>query len=175
MSDRIITIVVTIVITGILGVIGSSLAGGALITALGGATKKDLEDLEAKLPSAAPGTVPGLEAGAVVAFDLANGCPEGWLPMSDLDGRVIVSAGANRAAKYGYRDIGGEEEHTLTVEEMPRHIASVSGVLQAPDQQGTGNGSAGRHLRDVTSTPAGGNAAHNNMPPYIALYFCKKE
>ena len=116
MSDRIITIVitvVTIVITGILGVIGSSLAGGALITALGGATKKDLEDLEAKLPSAAPGTVPGLEAGAVVAFDLANGCPEGWLPMSDLDGRVIVSAGANRAAKYGYRDIGGEEEHTL--------------------------------------------------------------
>ena len=119
--------------------------------------------------------------GAVLAFDLANGCPEGWLPMSDLDGRVIVSAGANRAAKYGYRDIGGEEKHTLTVGEMPRHhhnlpTIGLNDIMDDPQisaVRATNPGNFTQHPR--ATDPNGGDQAHNNMPPYIALYFCKKE
>lgn len=67
-------------------------------------------------------------------------------------------------------DIGGENEHTLTVDEVPGHDHSIHSHLVGLAQLGAGS---------VVDTPglggntggAGGGMAHNNMPPYIAMNF----
>lgn len=74
----------------------------------------------------------------------------------------------------------GEATHTLTVDEMPKHKHDLSyrtGVIQT--------GSSGTYYFDVgtsgnwyTNSPSfkesGGNNAHNNMPPYLAVYMWKR-
>ena len=88
---------------------------------------------------------------------------------------------------------GGVEYHALEPQEMPNHghrvVWSSGGKehtisLNAargddPDDAqfqlktgGAESGQAGRHL---LTTQEGASAPHNNMPPFIALYFCKKE
>lgn len=123
-------------------------------------------------------------AGAVVAFD--RSCPEGWRFFESGSGRFILGAGKGRGLSE--REIGdkaGEEEVTLTEAQMPRHAhrpplnketfnTEIPGIGHRfndnAQNQGnhkfTGSGETGF---------AGGGRPHNNMPPYIALYFCKKD
>ena len=44
LGDRFITVVITLVVAGVLGVVGTALTGGALIKALGGVQETDLEE-----------------------------------------------------------------------------------------------------------------------------------
>ena len=100
--------------------------------------------------------------------------------------------------------VGGAETHELLLEETPSHNHSIStgyknggnwhdglaGLAQGDvgiNNQATGidqvfmdrTGGISRdgghgELPKVLSQ-AGESRAHNNMPPYIALYYCKKE
>ena len=173
--DQAIGAAVGVVVAGFLGVIGSALTGGALIKALGGVTATDVADtVKSSL---------GIPKGVVVAFDLPisgdrpEGCPKGWSAMRDLDGRVILGAGLARNQKYGYRDIGGEEEVTLSLPQMPKHQHLLPVAQNEPNEEwafradGEGNWTGVHHR---ISDFSGGDEPHNNMPPYIALYFCKK-
>lgn len=104
------------------------------------------------------------------------------LAVPDLRDRFIVGSGGD----LNPLDTGGENEHTLTVGEMPTHDHStvphshseagavstvINGGLEAPAAAATPaptvTGAAG-----VTVNSAGGGGAHNNMPPYYALRFC---
>jgi microcystin-dependent protein len=75
--------------------------------------------------------------------------------------------------------VGGEEKHTLLEPEMPRHNHAV--YTHAGFEGGETPGASGVppdnktkvHARITSST--GSSLPHNNMPPYIALYFCKYE
>lgn len=134
-----------------------------------------------------------IPTGAVMAFDRPDGCPSGWVDLAEVEpdlfvGRTIVSQGSapGREAR-GFRDVGGTEAHTLTNEEMPAHRHDSGNVTELGPATGNGrldipnadmNGGPGWYGVSATSKPTtavGGNQPHNNMPPYIALYFCKKE
>lgn len=76
---------------------------------------------------------------------------------------------------YSAGATGGEEKHTLTADEMPTHAhmetiyagtGSFSGALL--DWSNSVGGS------QYGTTPTGGSMAHNNMPPYIAVYMWKR-
>ena len=69
---------------------------------------------------------------------------------------------------------GGEATHTLTVDEMPAHSHSVpnmSGYDTGTEWVGQ-NGTAALQTRSTAIS--GGGAAHNNMPPYMAVYMWKR-
>lgn len=143
-------------------------------------------------------TVPG---GAVIAFDRTDldqdNCPPGWDPFVESRGRVIVGAGDPSAApgKFGsdengapltnraLRRHGGAEKHALTTTEMTRHHHPITGL--AWGHSATGNGHPLRLIADdgqpwnnmtgrFGSGEIGKGEPHNNMPPYISLYLCKK-
>lgn len=72
---------------------------------------------------------------------------------------------------------GGEAAHTLTTDEMPKHNHAI------PNQNSAGyNGSYPvMGSKGWVSTPpsqytgnVGGNAPHNNMPPYLAVYIWQR-
>jgi microcystin-dependent protein len=83
----------------------------------------------------------------------------------DLRDRFVLCEGVTP-----FGETGGEAEHTLTIAEMPTHtheyttaLPSVSTVV-VPDEPSAVPSPA-------VTAPAGGNQAHNNMPPYYALIF----
>jgi len=132
--------------------------------------------------------------------EAGGACPIGWTLFREAGGRMILGAGShdnadeNGAALSRYdafsdapsRAVGGEEAVTLETEDMPQHThsgtylditvpgAGPNPVMLLPDtaggaQKGTAKAVGGITGRDGPVRP------HNNMPPYIALYFCKKE
>lgn len=92
-----------------------------------------------------------------------------WEQVTD---RFLLAAGSSYAAG----STGGAATHTLTINEMPSHNHVPKG--------GWGAGSLGSgYFRVDGNSPAnkwtatestGGGAAHNNMPPYLAVYMWKR-
>lgn len=144
----------------------------------------------------------GIPSGAVVAFDLQNGCPVGWkADFAKGQGKFILGVGSGTLSYRGnhhrpddvanvvalrdvlWNDQGGEEKHLLNLLEIPshshKHKDSTTSVLLDRHDFGAdnANNSLGVYIQSKTRTSAvvGGNAPHNNMPPFIALHFCKKE
>jgi microcystin-dependent protein len=94
-------------------------------------------------------------------------------------GYTIVQTGTG----YELAKTGGEEKHQLTVDELPKHRVRISladGDAGTPEWQSPdytsrrrwwcGRGDASEAARNAGySDYTGGDAKHNNMPPYIAL------
>ena len=81
---------------------------------------------------------------------------------------------------YSNGSTGGEEKHTLTVNEMPshRHSRRTSPLVFAERDSSKNeiispaSGSAKAVTKDSDYT--GGGQAHNNMPPYLAVNVWKR-
>lgn len=87
-----------------------------------------------------------------------------------IQGRFLLAAGGG----YSAGATGGEATHKLTVSEMPSHSHTVSShwtTLHAGSGTARYSDSGSATL---TTSSAGGNAAHNNMPPYLVVYIWKR-
>ena len=139
--------------------------------------------------------------GAIVAFDRtpSKPCPDGWTVWREATSRVIIGAGNNEDSyehKYiydqygnkltprGYREHGGSEWETLSIAQMPEHNHG-NGIFDKLLVQNSKNttshatdssGSTEINQKDTGAIlSSGGGQAHNNMPPFVALYYCKKQ
>lgn len=96
-----------------------------------------------------------------------------WTRIQD---RFLLAAGSS----YTAGTTGGEATHTLTQEEMPKHLhaAAVYGGSMEYDYSrttvGTYNISETGYKDKSMVLPEGGDQAHNNMPPYLAVYMWKR-
>ena len=95
-----------------------------------------------------------------------------------LQDRFLIGAGND----YAVNATGGETTHTLTIDEMPshKHNNSTNDFPTWHDQTHSGalawNQTNGWHTEQLAShfDAVGGNQAHNNMPPYLAVYMWKR-
>ena len=170
------------------GLDGAQGAGGSVLDLSGFVRESELPDFS---------RLAAIPLGAVLPFDLPDGCPIGWSFHLPSGGRFIVGAGphSNRSdngqplATYRFRSSGGAETHTLTWDEMPTHDhGGETGEATGADiwvnlatesrftaSKGPDIGLDPQNSHKHPIAEAGRDNAHNNMPPYIALYFCKKE
>ncbi len=117
------------------------------------------------------------KGGIIIWSGAANEIPDGWVLCDgnngtpDLRGRFVLGAVESTGATYSAGNTGGEESHTLTIAEMPRHNHSLSYA-----SNGAGGGGAGpNNSGTIYTSYEGGNQAHNNMPPYYTLCFIMKQ
>lgn len=103
--------------------------------------------------------------------------------LPNLQGRVPIHAGNNHT--LGER--GGEQAHTLSIQELAAHSHSASAISNTTaDQQypsstthwASGGSFAGFHqstntqMDSATVLPTGGSQAHLNMQPFLTLSVC---
>lgn len=111
-------------------------------------------------------------------------------------GRALVGIDPGQVEFDTARKIGGAKTHTLTAGEMPQHTHAVTDAghshtipvgatddTAAPfDRADAGSNTAGANATTNTGSATtgitlgntGGGGAHNNLPPYIALYVWEK-
>jgi hypothetical protein len=70
--------------------------------------------------------------------------------------------------------VAGEDKHTLTIPEMPSHTHSFFPLVTADANNGGANGVQYGTTASVATTSTGGDAAHNNLPPFYGVYFIKR-
>jgi len=108
----------------------------------------------------------GTEATIPTGWRLCNGA----YSTPDLRSRFVVCAGSG--GSYSPGDTGGANEVTLTVAQMPAHSHSmdmrVRGNENGRDEYTLSTGGT------TYTTTVGGNAAHENRPPYYALCYIMK-
>jgi hypothetical protein len=91
-------------------------------------------------------------------------------------GKMLLGVGGTHAAGQ----TGGEETHTLTVNELPAHShiykdiyhAEAGGTVDLPGNFGSeGSDSDNRGFEMSRTTEQSGlSSAHNNMPPFLVVY-----
>jgi microcystin-dependent protein len=106
--------------------------------------------------------------------------------LPDLQGRAAMHQGQGQGSLYDLGQTGGSDAVTLLASEMPTHNHNVQ-VSQVPADQPVPT-----NLLTATTTsdnvygpaqnlqpmapealaPAGGDQPHNNLQPYLTLYFC---
>jgi hypothetical protein len=91
--------------------------------------------------------------------------------------QMLLGAGGTHAAG----STGGEESHTLTVNEIPAHHHNSQYDARTPasiDYTGTGSEIGGASVGGITwtfpTTDTGGGLPHNNMPPYLTVYMWER-
>lgn len=114
--------------------------------------------------------VPYMPVGAIVLMD-ADTSPASlfggtWEQIKD---KFLLAAGD----VYAVGSTGGEASHKLTVDEMPEHTHTFSSRMNSGSTYSSIYAeSYGTFAKSntITFSAVGGGGAHNNMPPYTAVY-----
>ncbi len=90
-----------------------------------------------------------------------------------IQDRFLLASGST----YGAGTTGGEATHTLTVNEMPSHQHRMTieggGSMRASGVKWVTANNMRQYAGDMIESTGGGQA-HNNMPPYLAVYVWKR-
>lgn len=91
-----------------------------------------------------------------------------WERIQDM---FLLAAGT----AYAAGSTGGEAAHTLTIDEMPSHNHGFKRTTSTTASGSTWAriSSTGDAVNDIITNTGGGHA-HNNMPPYLAVYMWKR-
>jgi len=118
---------------------------------------------------------------------LSNWSGPMWEVDTEFEARFPVGAGTFAASgvvvvqgKVTSTAVAGEDKHTLVTSEMPKHSHTMTW-----DSQDTAGGNQLKTLylgpdanafNDIvkSSGDTGGDAAHNNLPPFYGVYFIKR-
>lgn len=129
--------------------------------------------------------VSGFISGMIMLWSgSADNIPSGWVLCDgengspDLRDKFIVGAGST----YNVGDTGGEATHTLTKDEIPSHshamMTDLDGSQTWPAYTSYVGGWSQYPLpmrsASADTELSGGNAPHNNLPPYYALCYIMK-
>lgn len=130
------------------------------------------------------GTFNLLPPGSIIMFNGAA-APSGWALCDgqngrpDLRGRFVLGAGAGPGlTSRGLGAKGGEENHVLTVAEMPSHTHTYTDAYYKSTKVNGSDfndqGASGYNYATRTSNPTGGDQGHNTMPPFYVLTYIIK-
>jgi len=125
----------------------------------------------------------GVPEGCILMWSGAeDSVPNGWAICDgqngtpDLRDRFVVGAGS----EYAKGATGGEKEHKLTADEMPKHkhkftlkAWDIDKGWKEQDNLYSPNGGA-PYSHTIETDEKGGDVAHENRPPYYALYYIMK-
>lgn len=101
-----------------------------------------------------------------------------WEKIEDM---FLLGAGTT----YASGETGGEARHMLTVDEMPSHSHAIKSDINNPSYNqewpawteyttGWTQSAVSSETAPTFTQTAGGNTAHNNMPPYLAVNIWKR-
>lgn len=120
--------------------------------------------------------------------------PDCWEVLDNIAGRFPVGLGGESGTFGILGATGGEEQHVLTGKELPAHRHSTAKYLVKTSYADKAHNGYRCHFfgnsfscvkkdecndchaytSEVAITPEGENKAHENRPPYFALYILKK-
>lgn len=105
--------------------------------------------------------------------------------LPDLQGRVPMHPGQGPGLSlHDLGEVGGDETVSLLESEIPSHTHALRGSDGRGDGTSPGGAAYGAGTDLYTNTaatvtlagtmlaPAGGDAPHNNLMPYLTFYFC---
>lgn len=95
-----------------------------------------------------------------------------------IGGRFLLGADTT----YSAGSTGGEETHTLTINEMPSHSHGIkTSSIDGDGDWVPKDHKANVHVSEINFnwegtviSTTGGGQAHNNMPPYLAVFMWKR-
>lgn len=85
-------------------------------------------------------------------------------------GRTLVGVDTGQTEFDTVEETGGAKTHTLTTAEIPAHTHSAFDFSGGPSNLA---GGGGLNISGNTGS-TGGGGAHNNLQPYITVYFFKR-
>jgi len=117
----------------------------------------------------------------VIGITYGGGDGVSTFNLPNLKGRIPVGLDEGQAEFNAKGKTGGENEHTLTITEMPTHNHNEGNFSRLLQWTGTGTtGSVDNTTYEPnivtfgTIQPAGGGQAHNNLQPYIVMNYIIK-
>lgn len=103
-----------------------------------------------------------------------------------ISGRFLIGVGKNtddnnETWEFALNQAHGEYNHTLTINQIPSHRHDFENIGRVlfwdAGLTGIGNLNGGNLVQyswGSRTAYTGGNAPHNNMPPYLAVYIWKR-
>ena len=88
-------------------------------------------------------------------------------------GKMLIGLDSGDTDFDTVEQTGGAKTHTLSVSEMPAHTHTYNEPTTIDNKQGGGDSNYVSKA-SVSSGSTGGGSAHNNVQPYIVVYFWKR-